>query len=280
MKKLILITAFLMLFTINVNASFKDVQNGDLYKDAIEYVENRNIVNGFSDRTFRSTDLITRAEFTKIIINSKYSNNEIRNCIQDHDYYWIFPDVSYENKFADYICLAKHKNITEGYGDGYFRPDEYITLGEAGKILAETFNLSGSRLELRSYVEVLIEKRYVPSQLRALNEYITRGQMAEMVYRIKENIRSREALKETALYDRIVSIGFEDYDSRNDKIEGVIIDRLNYSVFKNQYGERIKLNINDKVARDFIKELNEFDSEDVSVVVYVLDDQVKFVYIY
>ncbi|MBP9758283.1 S-layer homology domain-containing protein [Candidatus Dojkabacteria bacterium] len=280
MKKIVFAIALVFLFTVDTNAAFNDVSNGDLYDDAINYIEDRNIVNGYSDGSYRSGNLITRGEFTKIVINAKYSSSEIRDCVSDSRLIRIYYDVFSNNKFVDYICIAKEKNIIEGYSDGYFRPDEYITLGEASKILAETYNLSGSRIELRSYAEVLIEKRYIPSQLRALNEYVTRGQMAEMIYRIEENIRNREALKETALYDQIISMGFEDYDSRNAEIEGVIIDRLNYSVFKNSYGARIKLDINKKTADDFIDELEDLDGDDVNVVVYILDDEVKFGYIY
>lgn len=176
--------------------------------------------------------------------------------------------------------MSGEKDIIDGYSDGYFRPDDYITLGEASKILAETFNLSGSRKELRSYAEVLIEKRYIPSVLRALNEYLNRGQMAEMIYRIRENIRSREAFKDNALYDQIISMEFNDYDSRNAEIEGRIIDRINYSVFKNNFGARLTLDIDKRTADDFIDELEDLDDDDANVIVYILDDEVKYGYIY
>lgn len=280
MKKLILTTAMVFLFSLNVNASFRDVRSGDLYDDAIDYVEEEGIVNGYSDGTYRSGNLITRGEFTKIVINAKYTSSEIRDCISDNDYIRIFPDVLFNNKFADYVCMAREKDIIDGYSDGYFRPDDYITLGEASKILAETFNLSGSRKELRSYAEVLIEKRYIPSALRALNEYLNRGQMAEMIYRIRENIRSREALKDNALYDQIISMEFTDYDSRNAEIEGRIIDRINYSVFKNNFGARLTLDIDKRTADDFIDELEDLDGDDANAIVYILDDEVKYGYIY
>lgn len=275
MKKFLVTALFSIFLITNVSAAFDDVSNGHMYDDAIDFVEDENIVNGYSDGTFRPDNLITRAEFTKIIVNALYDEDEIEDCNDE-----VFDDVDNDNKFFEYICLAEEKDIVSGYSDDRFRPDEYITLGEASKILAEAYNFLSDRNDLRVYAEELIERRAIPEELRALNEYVTRGQMAEMVYRIEEDITNRDYLRESALYDQIVSLEVDEYDSRNDEIEGRILDRINYSVFKNEYGDRVAFEVDERSADDLIDELEDLDGDEADVLLYINNDEVRYGFIY
>ena len=143
MKKLILgMFVILMVVPTGIaHAAFPDVPLDYKYVNSINYVQEQGIVNGFTDGTYKPDRLITRAEFTKVLINTKfdwhvYGENEfdilpeegIFTCLERNGYrryegnanagdgYWVniknvFPDVPADHKFAPYICVAKEEGI-------------------------------------------------------------------------------------------------------------------------------------------------------------------------
>jgi len=50
-----------------------------------------------------------------------------------------FNDVQSSNQYAQYIVKCKELNIFNGYQDGNFKPDKYITRAEIAKVLYRTF---------------------------------------------------------------------------------------------------------------------------------------------
>ncbi|MBU1017502.1 S-layer homology domain-containing protein [Patescibacteria group bacterium] len=158
------------------------------YKTAVEYLLNKKIVQGYDDGTFRPDNLINRAEFMKIVIGAKYSQDYISvssggNCFSDVRAEW----------FAPYVCIAKDEGIVGGYPDGTFQPGQNISFAEAAKILAETYGLNvtkgGSWYE--GYVKALQENNYIPSTVGTVGKTITRAEMAELIWRIKEEKRDQ-----------------------------------------------------------------------------------------
>jgi len=53
-----------------VNAEFSDVSSGDYYFDAIDWMEENQIVEGYDDGTYRPFENINRAEFLKIVMEA------------------------------------------------------------------------------------------------------------------------------------------------------------------------------------------------------------------
>lgn len=162
------------------------------YKGAIEYLKNEAIVEGYSDGTFKPDNTINRAEFMKIVVGSKYSSDYInvstrRNCFSDVRTDW----------YAPYICIAKDEGIVGGYPDGTFKPSQNISFAEAAKILAETYGLNvaqgGSWYE--GYVKALQENNYIPSTVGTLEKPITRAEMSELIWRIKEQKKDQSSSK-------------------------------------------------------------------------------------
>lgn len=248
MKKIIGVFLLLGMFLIPVSASFSDVSETHLYKDAINYVQEQGIVNGYSDGTFKPGNLITRGEFTKIIIQATQNEDDINKCMQNYTdgigvgttyYKDIFSDLEsgttntgytftnlediYKqftkdqvegvmnssndtitptirvggNKFVKYICVAKYRNIISGYSDGTFKLDNNITVEEASKIIVNAFELNknfyyGQSLDkFAEYLYLLSDKKALPEEITGRNINLTRGQMAEIVYRVKENISNK-----------------------------------------------------------------------------------------
>ena len=153
------------------------------YNEAIDYLREQNVVEGYDDGTFRPDHTINRAEFMKIIIAAKFSKEYISLSMAGN----CFSDVTSDQWFAPYICMAKNEGIISGYPDGTFGPEKEITFAEAAKILAEVYNLDFTNGDswYEGYVKALQDNNYIPDSVSALTKQITRAEMAELIWRIK-----------------------------------------------------------------------------------------------
>jgi hypothetical protein len=224
MKRLVIVLALFFSSGINIaHAAFSDVLSTNIYKTAIDYVQSEGIVNGYSDGTFRPDDSISRGEFTKIIINALYSQEEINSCLGNNfvanadegviSYSIIFPDIEggYQNNltgeysggvFTKYICIAKIHGVISGYTDGTFKKDDDITVGQASKIISNAFRLTSNPLvidqnhKFQPYIEALIAKKAIPSTIYlGVDDSITRGVVAEIIYRLDAGITTKPTIK-------------------------------------------------------------------------------------
>jgi hypothetical protein len=209
MKKRYLLSVALSLafFMPLAYASFSDVQSQHPNYDAISYVQSQQIVQGYSDGTYRPDISINRAEFTKIIIGAVYNSSVIDNCIQEKteatNNAVFFPDVPKTAWFAKYVCTAKVNGIIQGYPDGTFKPANNINFVEAAKIIANGFKYQTSTDQpwYKPFVIALQDKNAIPTSIISFEKSITRGEMAEMIYRLKANITNKESLT----YENIAS---------------------------------------------------------------------------
>jgi len=160
---------------------------------AVEYLLDQGIVSGYPDGTFRPENRINRAEFTKIVVNATVEDS---SSIQGSG---CFPDVQNE-WFAPFICTAKASGMIGGYPDGTFQPAENVNFAEAAKIVMHAFGLeTGEETEAwyENDVKALEERNAIPLSIQSLDQKISRGEMAEMVYRLHAGVRdepSREFL--------------------------------------------------------------------------------------
>ena len=118
-------TAFAQTATQTANP-FPDVTTDSVNADAISYLKDKGVLQGYPDGSYRPSTEINRAEFTKIIVGSLVQNPKGSNC---------FPDVKTE-WYAPYVCEAKTRGIIGGYPDGTFQPGATINFSEASKIIA------------------------------------------------------------------------------------------------------------------------------------------------
>lgn len=138
MKKLsALVSLFLFGFFISptlsqAGALYDDVYDTDSALEALTYLTDNGVVEGYSDGTFGPLNLINRAEFTKMVVEG------ILGVTPDATIYQrCFPDVQ-EDWYAKYVCYAKELGWVEGYPDG-FHPADNITRAEAAKIVSEAY---------------------------------------------------------------------------------------------------------------------------------------------
>lgn len=176
-----------LLFAAPAYASFPDVPK-DAHENAaaVDYVQVKDIVSGYPDGTFRPDIAINRAEFTKIIARSVFTEEVIQGCIRGDAP--VFPDVPADAWFAPYVCAAKVYGLVQGYPDGTFKPAQHISFVEAAKIITV-----GLRLETSSgaggvwyerYVRSLAAKSAVPITVHRFDKPLSRGEVAEIIWRV------------------------------------------------------------------------------------------------
>lgn len=170
---------------------FFDLSSESLKYDAINYLQTEGVVQGYPDGSFKERNRISRAEFTKIIVASQFSEEEISSCEVSS---LTFPDINTEEWYAPFLCVAVEEGIISGYPDGTFKPADQIKFSEASKILAESFQLPESDIDTEwfsGYVDSLSIASAIPSTIDSLEIDLTRGDMAEMVYRLKTDNTSK-----------------------------------------------------------------------------------------
>ena len=171
----------LILTSIPSNAlGFNDVRSGVTpYSQAIQSLRDKGVVEGYTDGTFKPTARINRAEFLKIILESRGTELDGENCFPDVDDEW----------FAKYVCTAKKEDIIDGYPDGFFKPERAINFAEASKILSRAYGQSIDQYSpdwYEPFVRALETSKAIPLSVERLEQQVNRGEMAEMMWRLTE----------------------------------------------------------------------------------------------
>jgi hypothetical protein len=174
-----------------IKAEFSDVTSNNPFLNAINYMQSQGIINGYEDNTYKPNNLINRAEFVKIIVDTIFTKDELSNC----KFKKRFSDISKEDWFYPYICIASNNEIINGYADRTFAPSNYVNFAEASKIIVNAFAYETSSKDLwyQSFIEKLEELKAIPTSICSISKNISRGEMAEMIYRLKENIRTKNS---------------------------------------------------------------------------------------
>lgn len=107
---------------------FKDVE-GHWAEDYICTMYEEEIVRGRTETTFDPNANITRAELTKIALNT--FGHSVYSAVSEPP----FPDVPVTAWYAPYVQTAKEMAIVGGFPDGTFGPDKPITRAATMKIL-------------------------------------------------------------------------------------------------------------------------------------------------
>ncbi len=92
----------------------------------------RGAIKGYSDNTFKPNAFSTRAEAAKIIVGGLDITIDSTGS--------GFRDVNNQNPFYSYIQTLKNFGYSNGFGDGTFRPNQFITRGEVAQIVAKAKN--------------------------------------------------------------------------------------------------------------------------------------------
>ena len=98
---------------------FTDLAEDDWYYEAVRFVQEQGLMNGYSDGRFGANDALSRAQLAQILFNK-----EGRPGV---DQLLDFSDVSGEAWYTEAVRWAASQGIAGGYGNGAFGPNDPIT---------------------------------------------------------------------------------------------------------------------------------------------------------
>ena len=130
-------TIFFRLLTEKVRAanstqsnSLSDVTRGQWFNHAVSTLSSMGIVKGHNDGTFAPNAPITRAEFAAIAARFDDKNTDTSSKFTDIASHWAKNEIG----------IAANKGWINGYPDGTFRPNQYITHAEAMTLVNRVLN--------------------------------------------------------------------------------------------------------------------------------------------
>ena len=104
--------------------------------DYIYACSDAGILNGYTDSTFRIDNNLTRVEAAAIIARAYGLTSDADES--------TFSDVSSDHWGLQYIEACVEAGVINGYGDGTFRPGNYVTRAEMAKMIASVAALTAS----------------------------------------------------------------------------------------------------------------------------------------
>ncbi|MBI4733626.1 MAG: S-layer homology domain-containing protein, partial [Rubrobacteridae bacterium] len=118
--------------------AFSDVAANSWYANYVSRLISNKILSGYPNGTFKPGSPITRAEFSKaLVLTMGLGISTPTNP--------TFTDVPAGNWAYAYIETARSKGIINGYGDGEFRPINFVTRAEMTQMISLALGLSASQ---------------------------------------------------------------------------------------------------------------------------------------
>lgn len=125
---------------------YQDVTEQDWYYEAVRYVRDNNIMQGYSAALFAPLNELSRAQVCQIL----YNIADVSDVVTENE----FDDVRSGMWYTDAISWAAAQNIVSGYGDGTFGPDDSITREQMAVILYRYAALPNASSEaLKNYTD-------------------------------------------------------------------------------------------------------------------------------
>ena len=138
MKKSALILLLLTFCTQTVFAQFSDIGPNTDYRDAILWLNDNGVIQGYPDGTFKPEICVNRVELLKMI----YLTNEtdITDMSLGYGTGGYFHDVDMGQWYWPYLRHALETGTVEGYPDKTFKPEQCVKRVEAMKMAILEFN--------------------------------------------------------------------------------------------------------------------------------------------
>lgn len=155
---------------------------------AVNYLQQRGILDGYSDGSFGPNNSINRAESLKVLFEAL--GESVPEVSQSS-----FSDVPANAWYAKYVNLAKDKGIASGYSDGTFQPAATVNQVELLKLAFESFgiDLTGYAVTstnvdqsawYASYLQYALDNNLLEAGALSPGEGMTRDAFSEVLYRL------------------------------------------------------------------------------------------------
>ena len=117
-------------------SAFNDLGNGTMwYDNYINTAAANNLINGYSDGSFRPNKPITRAEAIQLLYNMSSTLREINTLGMPTSSLISFKDVHSSDWFMPAVAGAYHNGLIQGDANKMFNPNRNLTRAEAAKII-------------------------------------------------------------------------------------------------------------------------------------------------
>ncbi|MCX7615502.1 MAG: S-layer homology domain-containing protein [Clostridiales bacterium] len=177
-----------VLFTISAFASFTD-ESVIVNKEAVIYLTENGIINGFKDGTFRAANNVTRAEFAKMVFIMERDTSDAGSYVNQA------PELSdIHGHWANgYISALYKEGVIAGKSNNRFDPDGLVTGFEMAKMLlvatgtdAKTAGLTDAGWMIKTE-SLARDEGMLTNYTVALSDPATRDHAALMIYNAMTN---------------------------------------------------------------------------------------------
>lgn len=188
MKKFMaLLLSLVMVFSMSTVAFAAD--DGYFYdisksknEDAIEYLYDLGVIEGYGNHKYGPTDTLTRAQACAIIVRAMLTDEEIFK-----DYDDTFVDVNWNEWYREYVDTAYRHSYMHGYGKGYFGPTDQVTYAQFATIITNVLGYDATKLsgEWPANVFYIADKLDLfdnTTKTALASDPITREDAAQMIY--------------------------------------------------------------------------------------------------
>lgn len=159
-------------------------------KDSVDYLVEKGVIDGVGDNQFAPYRELTRGEATKIIaliLQLDVNMNEKTNLV-DAKNHWASPYIK--------AIQTKRPGLIDGYPDGTFKPNEFVTREEMAKMIVSAYGLEKNTYYLiqfkdvsgwaADYIEILASLGVIEGKgegMFAPKEHVSRAEAAVFIYR-------------------------------------------------------------------------------------------------
>ncbi|KXH84014.1 C40 family peptidase [Sporosarcina sp. HYO08] len=164
---------------------FTDVTTSHLAYNAIVDLNNKGIIGGYPDATFKPEESITRGQAAAML------NRHLKLTAKQEV---TFTDVGKSNPFAPHIAAMNEADILKGYENGTFGIDDTLTRGQLAVILDRAFNLQAkaNKVQIASLYQDVAPNYWASDAIHALKTLDKTGIFQTSTYDITKNTSRAE----------------------------------------------------------------------------------------
>ncbi|MBT3348753.1 peptidoglycan DD-metalloendopeptidase family protein [bacterium] len=170
---------------------YSDIEDDFEKYNAIEFLKNRGIMNGYKDGSFKPNGTLNRAETVKLLIEA----NELRLLPAEMG----FSDVPENAWFTPYVKTALARNLIRGYANGTFLPGKTISRAEFLKLAIEAGEFPLDEVLTAPYSDTPLGEWFTPyfdfakrknifetgsDTIASPSRSITRAEAADVIYNL------------------------------------------------------------------------------------------------
>lgn len=206
---------------------FKDVPASRYSSGYINSAANARIINGYPDGTFKPTQYVTRGHMAAFIANAFKLTKE-------KDVY--FSDVKKGSTSYNAVRKLAFENITSGFPDGTFKPNQTLTRSHIAAFIARAMNPS-FKPRIRESVIRNVYFGMSPQQVEQIETatLITKGKVEgdyALAYKVKsENFFSNSVLWYFFINNELNMINFDFFYEKN--------KYLSWSSLESMYNDKV-----------------------------------------